>query len=125
MKQVVGYVCSTHVMPAVHCRQPTQLLAAPKAMRPASDGWLVSASLALLDGACSAALEQRLGWSQPVPANVVAVQLLALSSQHAQVRFGLTRLSSSMPVILVCLISSAWVEPSLCQPMWSLCSCLR
>ena len=71
-------------------------------MRPARDAWLVSASLGLLDGSCSEALEQRLGWTQPVAANVAAVQLLALSSQHAQVqllRFVEVRLHSDSNIM--------------------------
>ena len=55
-----------------------------QAMRPVEDAWLVSASLGLLDGSCSEALSSLLGWRSPVPVNVAAVQLLALSSMHSQ-----------------------------------------
>ena len=54
-------------------------------MRPLEDAWLVSASLGLLEGSCSGALKALLGWDSPVPVNVAAVQLLALTSMHAQV----------------------------------------
>ena len=69
-------------------------------MRPAHDAWLVSASLALLDGACSEALQRRLGWTHPLPANVAAVQLMALSGMHAQVAS--VRQALSKQQVLIC-----------------------
>ena len=56
-----------------------------QAVRPVEDAWLVSASLGLLEGSCSDALKGLLGWQSPVPVNVAAVQLLALTSMHPQV----------------------------------------
>lgn len=54
-------------------------------VRPQSEGWLVSASLHLLDGSCSSRLAHYMGWDQPIPAQILASQLLELGNAHSQV----------------------------------------
>ncbi|KAK9808692.1 hypothetical protein WJX72_002029 [[Myrmecia] bisecta] len=56
--------------------------AAPSTVRPASDAWLVSATLRILDGTCSAALAERLGWAKPLPSAALVAQLVELGKRH-------------------------------------------
>lgn len=64
----------------------TGTVSAPRFCRPASDMWLVSASLRVLDGECrSAALAHQLGWDKSPGPAVLAAQLLELGKRHAHV----------------------------------------
>jgi hypothetical protein len=54
-------------------------------VRPHADMWHVSASMYILDGTCSEALAGRMGWDQPVQAQILACQLLKLSEMHPEV----------------------------------------
>ena len=54
-------------------------------MRPVGDAWLVSGSIALLDGPASPSLVKALGWDAPPSANVLASQLQQLGRMHPKV----------------------------------------
>lgn len=63
-------------------RQETMRVAAPCYTRPQSDEWLCSLRLGVLEGGVkSRALMRAFGWDRPVPAVVLAVQLLSLSKK--------------------------------------------
>eukprot|EP00884_Botryococcus_braunii_P020227 jgi/Botrbrau1/6889/Bobra.67_3s0008.1 len=71
---------------------PSQIkLAPPKIVRPQGDMWLVSASMHLLDGACSGALAGYMGWDEPLQAQILASQLLELGGMHPEVEGDATR----------------------------------
>ncbi len=57
-------------------------LASPRKVRPQSAAWLCSASLSLLQGECSEALQRKFGWNASLPAKVLAAQLVALGHLH-------------------------------------------
>jgi len=59
-------------------------LAPPRKVRPQDTAWLCSATLRLLDGQCSSALQQKLGWSALLPAKILAAQLVALGHLHSR-----------------------------------------
>lgn len=57
-------------------------VAAPSYTRPQSDEWLCSLRLGVLEGGVkSRALMRAFGWDRPVPAVVLAVQLVSLSKK--------------------------------------------
>ncbi|GAX84471.1 hypothetical protein CEUSTIGMA_g11891.t1 [Chlamydomonas eustigma] len=61
-------------------------LSTPRMLRPASDMWLSSFCLGVLDGECrSSALAEGLGWSLPLKGGVLATQLLELGKLHSRV----------------------------------------
>ncbi|EFJ19830.1 hypothetical protein SELMODRAFT_152901 [Selaginella moellendorffii] len=60
------------------------LVASPKLVRPASDIWLVSGAMRILDGDCSSFLQEKLGWTQTLKANVLAHQLIELSKRYSR-----------------------------------------
>ncbi|KXZ55127.1 hypothetical protein GPECTOR_3g279 [Gonium pectorale] len=67
-------------------RHAVPRLAAPRTVRPASDMWLSSGCMFLVDGECrSSALAAGLGWSAPLPGSVLAQQLLQLGELHSSV----------------------------------------
>ena len=53
------------------------------------EAWLCSACLRLVNGSPGPALAKRLGWTQPLPATVLAAQLLELGKLHGQVSISL------------------------------------
>ena len=59
-------------------------MCALQVMRPTCDMWLTSVCTRILDGECSYALAQRLGWLQPIPLTHLAAQLLELGKMHAK-----------------------------------------
>jgi hypothetical protein len=61
------------------------LVGTPGLIRPMSDCWLASGCMRLLDGTSSPALADRLGWSSPLPAHVLASQLVELGRLHPMV----------------------------------------
>ncbi|KAL4545625.1 hypothetical protein Ndes2526B_g00282 [Nannochloris sp. 'desiccata'] len=59
-------------------------LGPPRKVRPQDTAWLCSATLSLLDGQCSNALQIKLGWTTPLPAKVLAAQLVALGQLRSR-----------------------------------------
>lgn len=63
-----------------------QTIAAPATTRPKSQMWMVSSKLHILDGECSKHLQQKLGWSDPLPVDVLCAQLVGLSNSYDELR---------------------------------------
>eukprot|EP00850_Spirogloea_muscicola_P024010 SM000422S15899 [mRNA] locus=s422:514:20866:+ [translate_table: standard] len=62
-------------------------IASPKQVRPWEDLWLVSGSMAILDGqCCSRSLRAKLGWEARPNAGVLAGQLVELSRAHSELK---------------------------------------
>lgn len=87
-------------------------VAPPKLVRLQEDLWIVSASMRILDGACSStALSYNLGWLSPPGGSAIAAQLLELGKNNEIVNDQVLRqeLALAMPKIysiLMSLISS-------------------
>lgn len=76
------------VCPAEGAPWPTgqRGFSSPRLVRPAADLWVVASAMHLLDGSCSDALAERLGWVVPPPSNVIAGQLFTLGKMYPQVQ---------------------------------------
>jgi sacsin len=70
-------------LPWPHANVPAT--APPRLCRLLTDAWIVSASLRLAARNCSEALAGFLGWMEPLPASVLASQLLELGRLHPAV----------------------------------------
>ena len=85
----------------------------PKMTRLPRDAWLASGSMRILDGECSDALAERLGWQEPVEPVNLAAQLLELGKLHSEVsgaRGGAASDTAWLCRLLdVCKFLAAWV----------------
>lgn len=63
-----------------------QTIAAPATTRTKSHMWMVSSKLHILDGECSKYLQQKLGWLDPLPVDVLSAQLVGLSNSYHELR---------------------------------------
>lgn len=79
----------------VHSEPPIEVLpwlasvhtiAAPAVTRPKSQMWMISSKLHILDGTCSKRLQQKLGWLDSLPVDVLSSQLVGLSNRYDELR---------------------------------------
>ncbi|GAB2275278.1 hypothetical protein Dimus_010038 [Dionaea muscipula] len=69
----------------------SDLVAVPSIVRPKSQMWIVSASMHILDAeCCSTYVQCKLGWMDPLGADALAHQLIALTKSYNQVKLDST-----------------------------------